>query len=509
MKQQDDLKESIYYVKGMHCPSCELLIEKELLKKKNIESVEASTSRGKVVIFYQGVKPSINELNKKFEKAGYTFSQEPVVDKKKEQNKLLKNSQIIGIALLLALGFLLLNRTAIASRVAVSSTSALWAFFLFGLIAGISSCAALVGGIILSMSKQWAEIYLDGSSDWQKFQPHFLFNIGRLLSFAFFGAMLGALGALLQISLAATSFLAIAVSFLMVLLALQMLGIKYFQKFQITMPKFISRYVADETHFKGRYMPFFLGASTFFLPCGFTITAQGLALASGSSLRGALIMFTFALGTLPMLTAIGFSSLKLTAKPHLSDKFLKVAGILVLFFGLYTLNAQLNVLGLPSLNDVRLNLSTTSQFSEDGFPPIVNGKQLLKMDALAYGYEPNEFMVRAGIPVRWEIENKGVSGCTNAIVSKGLFAGEIRLDGEASIKEFTPEKPGKYKFSCWMGMISGIINVVDENGSANEVLGVEDEEIPSGAYGCGGTRGGSCTGGCGGGCGNPNCPYAE
>ncbi len=220
-------------------------------------------------------------------------------------------------------------------------------------------------------------------------------------------------------------------------------------------------------------------------------------------------MFTFALGTLPMLTAIGFSSLKLTAKPHLSDKFLKVAGILVLFFGLYTLNAQLNVLGLPSLNDVRLNLSTTSQFSEDGFPPIVNGKQLLKMDALAYGYEPNEFMVRAGIPVRWEIENKGVSGCTNAIVSKGLFAGEIRLDGEASIKEFTPEKPGKYKFSCWMGMISGIINVVDENGSANEVLGVEDEEIPSGAYGCGGTRGGSCTGGCGGGCGNPNCPYAE
>ena len=84
------------------------------------------------------------------------------------------------------------------------------------------------------------------------------------------------------------------------------------------------------------------------------------------------------------------------------------------------------------------------------------------MDASSRGYSPNYFKVRVGIPVRWEITDKGTSGCTNAIISKSLFEGEILLTpGQTSIKEFTPEKPGKYKFSCWMGMVSGTIEVVD------------------------------------------------
>ncbi len=273
------------------------------------------------------------------------------------------------------------------------------------------------------------------------------------------------------------------------------------------MPKSFSRFVADERNLKGRYMPFTIGALTFFLPCGFTITAQGLALAAGSSLRGLLIMSFFALGTLPMLATIGFSSLKLTTRPHLSEKFLKIAGILVLFFGLYTFNSQLNVLGLPSLDDLKRSFVGT-QISEDGLVPIINDKQLLKMDALAYGYEPNEFKIRAGIPARWEITNKGVSGCTNAIISKGLFDGQIDLNQDLAVKEFVPQKPGRYKFSCWMGMISGVIEVVDQSGTAGEVVVPRGEEIPSGAQGCGGIAGG-CTGGCGGGCGNPNCPYVR
>ncbi|PIZ28832.1 sulfite exporter TauE/SafE family protein, partial [Candidatus Berkelbacteria bacterium CG_4_10_14_0_8_um_filter_39_42] len=40
-------------------------------------------------------------------------------------------------------------------------------------------------------------------------------------------------------------------------------------------------------------MPMALGALTFLLPCGFTLTAEGLALISGNSLSGALIMLAF------------------------------------------------------------------------------------------------------------------------------------------------------------------------------------------------------------------------
>lgn len=521
-KEAGKMKECTYWVEGMHCPSCELLIEKGVLENKEIKSAEASTSEGKVVVYYQGKKTSVKRLNNQFEKQGYFFSERPILQEVKaplfslnnngqlliNKKALWRNTQIFGLALLLITGFLLMSRSGVASRVVVNSSSNVLALFLFGLMAGVSSCAALVGGIVLSMSKQWAELYQGKSSVWQKFQPHLLFNLGRLLSFAILGGMLGALGAFFRISLSAMALLAMAVSIIMVLLASQMLGIKRFQKFQLTTPKFIARFAVNEDNLKGRYMPFVIGALTFFLPCGFTITAQGLALASGSSLRGLMVMLFFALGTLPMLSAIGFSTLKLTAKPHLSGKFLKVAGILVLFFGLYNFNSQLNVLGLPSLDDIKFRSSKSAQATESGLAPIINGKQVLKMSALAYAYQPNYFKVRAGVPVRWEITDDGVSGCTNAIISKGLFAGEIDLTtAQTSIKEFTPKKPGRYKFSCWMGMVSGAIEVLGEN----DVVGTTNfnEEIPSGASGCGGEAGGGCTGGCGGGCGNSGCPYAK
>ena len=48
-------KEHIYQVKGMHCASCEILIEKKLLDLENVKSVDASTVRGEVVIEYDYV----------------------------------------------------------------------------------------------------------------------------------------------------------------------------------------------------------------------------------------------------------------------------------------------------------------------------------------------------------------------------------------------------------------------------------------------------------------------
>lgn len=283
----------------------------------------------------------------------------------------------------------------------------------------------------------------------------------------------------------------------MIGLGLQMLGVKVFRKFQITMPKFITRYITDERKFQGKYMPALLGVFTFFLPCGFTLTAQGLALISGNFLQSALIMIFFALGTAPGLLSIGFSSVKFLEKPHLSNQFLKVAGILVLFFALYNINNQLNLLGFPSLSDIKLSfnnqISSKENFSsEEGVAPIINGKQIIKMKASSYGYIPNYFKVRVGIPVKWEIEDIGTSGCTNAIVSKGLFLGEISLTpGQISVKEFTPTKPGKYKFSCLMGMVSGIIEVVDtktatKNNFSTQTTNTKDNNIiSSGASGCG------------------------
>lgn len=56
------------------------------------------------------------------------------------------------------------------------------------------------------------------------------------------------------------------------------------------------------------YLAPVVGALTFFLPCGFTQSMQLLALGSGSPVQGGIIMAAFALGTLPVLLAVGLGS---------------------------------------------------------------------------------------------------------------------------------------------------------------------------------------------------------
>jgi len=459
-------KEHIYSVKGMHCASCEILIEKKLLDLPGVKSVEASTSKEKVVVEYEGDKPDLENLNKIFKKENYTFSnfKNEIASSQASRNDGRKTNTTLvafNIAIVIIIAFLFLNKSGVSGILNVGSSSSLLAFLGLGLLAGVSSCAALVGGIVLSMSKQWQELYANEQTTYRKLEPHLLFNAGRLVSYGALGAVLGIIGSRLQISFQFTSFLVIAISFLMVALGLQMLGVKAFRKFQFTLPKFATRYIADEKNFQGKYMPFLMGAATFFLPCGFTITAQGLALLSGSVVQGSLIMLAFALGTAPMLMLIGLSSVKFLAKPHLAERFSKVAGFLVLFFALFNMYSQINVLGFTGIN-LNAGQGQTATADAKGLPPIVDGKQVVKMNASASGYSPDYIKVKAGVPVRWEITDTGTSGCTNAIISRNLFSGSISLTpGKVSIKEFTAEKAGKYRFSCWMGMVNGTIEAIN------------------------------------------------
>lgn len=471
------MKEKTFKVSGMHCASCELLIEKKLINLPGVESVDASAGKSEVLMEYEGKEPQLSELNELFAKENYRFS---------DRTENLDNNALTISLVLLILGVLfILNRLGLADFVNVSANSSLLAFLALGVVAGLSSCAALVGGLVLSMSKQWLELYSQEDSFTKKIQPHLLFNFGRIVSYAFFGGILGLLGSKMQISLEFTSFLVIGVSALMLLMALQMLGISYFQRFQIRMPKFLTRYAADEKNFRGKYMPSLMGAMTFFLPCGFTITAQGFALLSGDPIRGSLIMLAFVLGTTPMLLGIGLSTVKFSQSHQFSKVFPKVAGVLILLFTLFNINNQLSVLGFNNLIDLGKQ-SSSVKVSATGLAPIVDDKQVLRMNANSSGYSPNSFKVKAGIPVRWEITDTGTSGCTNAVISRGLFDGQISLTpGQVSVKEFTPNKPGKYKFSCWMGMVTGTIEVIDLSQTDNNQKDALTTEVSSGVRGCG------------------------
>jgi plastocyanin domain-containing protein len=119
------------------------------------------------------------------------------------------------------------------------------------------------------------------------------------------------------------------------------------------------------------------------------------------------------------------------------------------------------VLGFTGVN-LSPNQTQVSSVSQDGLPPIVDGKQVIKMVASGNGDDPNYFKVKAGVPVRWEITGGNSLGCNGAIISTNLFSDAVDLTpGQVSVKEFTPQTAGTFGFSCTMGMIRGTIEVVN------------------------------------------------
>jgi plastocyanin domain-containing protein len=99
-----------------------------------------------------------------------------------------------------------------------------------------------------------------------------------------------------------------------------------------------------------------------------------------------------------------------------------------------------------------------------GLAPMVNGKQVVTMTVKAASYSPNYFKVKVGVPVKWEITSSGESGCdSGAVVANGLID-TIYLNpnaGQVTTKEFTPNQTGKYTFACTMGMVRGIMEIVN------------------------------------------------
>ncbi|MFA6518168.1 MAG: sulfite exporter TauE/SafE family protein [Candidatus Shapirobacteria bacterium] len=334
----------------------------------------------------------------------------------------LINSFIIVGIILTTVYFL--SQTSLFSLFSVTPDSLPLAFFPFGLLAGFSTCAGLIGGIALSLSHH-----------------RFSFNTGRLTSFFLLGGLLGFLGQSIRLSFTLGSILTIIVSLAMILFGLQILGLRV-----------IRLSFSPQSLTKNSFL---IGALTFFLPCGFTLTSQSLALASGSFVTGALIMGFFALGTAIPLFLIGYSGSKFSSKPSVSQ----VVGLLVIAFAFFNLSSQLKVLGFsPQIN---LGSNIQNLGSNKGLPPIVNGVQVLKMSASSRGYSPSRLKVRANVPVRWEITDTGTGGCTNAVIARQLFDGPVNLvPGTTSVREFSVTKPGVYNFSCWMGMVSGTLEAI-------------------------------------------------
>ena len=457
---KNELKFKTFYVKGMHCAACETLIENELREIKTIKEALAKLSDNKVRIGYSTDKEPITakQLNKIFEESGYAFSDVPFamgLGNKEKLITLLITAVTIGI-------FIYLERAGILMKTSLSENSSAPAYFLFGLAAGASSCAALVGGVLLTLSTKWNETFGDKSK--VSYTPFVQFNLGRLSAFVLLGGILGIIGGSIGISIELTAYLTIIVTLLMLNVGLTMVGVKFAKKLSIKTPKFALKYLNPKYQLQSKYIPFIQGALTFFIPCGFTLIAQTNVLTTGSFLTGAVLLGAFALGTLPMLTVISLTSMKLGQGNRFSKYFSLFAGLLITFFALYTLNSQLNVLGYPSLNDVLVSVGkiTKPETRKVDMGMQINGNyQVLQMTAKGLDYYPQETVLRANTPTIWLIDNIGALGCAQVVFARGLYDKPINLEAGLNQIEIPAPKKGVYKISCSMGMVAPITVTVE------------------------------------------------
>lgn len=447
----------VIHVKGMHCRSCEVLIEDKIKGIVGVRKVFASTKKGTAVIYGEGYDR--NKVAHAIGDAGYEVGKEDLSFITKSRQSLLDLflGTLIALSLVWLFGVLNVDKFLTPSSFASSNYMTV---FIIGITAGLSTCMALVGGLVLGISARHAEKHPEASPP-QNFRPHIFFNLGRIVTFFVLGGIIGQLGAIFKISSVAFGIITILVGLVMLFLGIQLT--EMFPRFSngLVLPKFFSKIISvqkegsEYSHLKS----FILGGLTFFLPCGFTQAMQVYAVSTGSFMSGALIMSVFALGTTPGLLSIGGLA-SVVKKGSVSGLFFKTIGILLVILAFY------NISNGASLSGINLEIYNPTK-SLDSQPAITGPANPTDVQLVKATYSPDtvltpkEFNVNAGKLVRFEVfaEEDG-QGCMGSVMIPGL-ANEPQFfqKGKTVVYEFTPGKKGKYKITCAMGIKAGTINV--------------------------------------------------
>lgn len=327
----------------MHCKACVLMIESELGELPNIVKVKSDLHSNSVYVegdFGDKTPKQVAEiLTIPVMSHGYIISvPESVSGGQASQNKWADFKVAIPIALGFTLLFVVLQKMGIVNLVSAGNVTYGTAFVI-GIIASLSTCMAVVGGLVLSMSATYAK---EGS----KIKPHLMFHIGRMVSFFVLGGVIGLIGSAFTLNSTATFVLSLIIGIVMLILGINLLEVFHWAKrLQPSMPKFIGRHAHGISRFNHTLAPVLIGLATFFLPCGFTQSMQLFTLSTGSFWNGGLTMLAFALGTLPVLALLSFGSFKIT-KSSKSGIFFKTAGLVVIMFAIFNLINSLVVMGV-------------------------------------------------------------------------------------------------------------------------------------------------------------------
>lgn len=327
------------HITGMHCNACILLTESEAQDLPYITRAKSNLKHHTIEVegnFADKTPDTVAAaLTTVLHPHGYSVS----VERQAQANKNWGDFKFaVPIALAFGVGFILLQKAGLVNLVGGGNVTYGTAFVI-GIIASLSTCMAVVGGLVLSMSATFAK-------EGDKVKPQLLFHAGRLISFVILGGVIGAIGSAFALNVSATFALSLLIAIVMLILGINLLDVfNWSKRLQPSMPKFLARHAYGASKLNHTLTPFLVGVATFFLPCGFTQSMQIYTLSTGSFITGALTMGTFALGTLPVLGLVSFSSFSIQNSKY-AGVFFKTAGLIVILFALYNLMNALVVIGL-------------------------------------------------------------------------------------------------------------------------------------------------------------------
>ncbi|MBU2519717.1 MAG: sulfite exporter TauE/SafE family protein [Nanoarchaeota archaeon] len=487
---------------GMHCQSCENIIKKQLGSTPGVLSYDIDYASQKGWVRYDPSKTNKKEISRRIDEKGYCckIRSKESVNVKNETifSKYIKPAALmLGLVVIIFGAYQLVGDSLGASIMPeLGGTTSLILLFVVGLLTGFH-CIGMCGGFVLSYSSK-------GTSKTKPLRKslhigsHLQYGAGKMLSYTAIGALFGLIGSIFIFTPMIRGLAAVFAGAFLVLYGLRMINIfPPLRRLTIPTPKGFSKLNFSKSG------PMKIGLlNGLMIACGPLQALYIYAAGTGSVIEGATALFAFGLGTLPIL--FGFGMFASYISKSMTHKILKVSGLIVLVLGIIMINRGLSLTGTGyDFNTFLAASELSGDNSATGNGIILeNGYQVIEMEVNRYGWSPDKFILKKGVPVKWVINGKEINGCNNAIEVPQLGLKFDIKPGEQII-EFTPEKEGNIPFSCWMGMIPGVF-VVKDNIDITDAETIQKEldnvELQSGS--CGGSCGSStCGAKSGGGCG--------
>ncbi|HMN61348.1 MAG TPA: cupredoxin domain-containing protein, partial [Anaerolinea sp.] len=209
---------------------------------------------------------------------------------------------------------------------------------------------------------------------------------------------------------------------------------------------------------------------------GVTQSMMALAVGAGTPWLGAVIMFSFILGTTPVFFGLTYLATRLGAL--FEKNFTRVVAVALLVLGIWTVDTGLNLMGSPvSLSRIPQLVAEAVSPAESNptgglhvVAPAGGSSGIIQKDVAGEtsgvieiavaddGYTPQRVRAPAGTPIKINLTTAGTYSCSRAFTIPALNISKLLPATGTETLEIPAQKAGtRLQFVCSMGMYSGVI----------------------------------------------------